>query len=76
MSQTIKGMLLGILMTLMSTFIISGISHAEWFNSSAPRSDSSTLRRIAEAMEQIAANTSKLSETQAKLLELQRSSTE
>lgn len=74
MSQTIKGMLLGIIITLISTFMISSISHAEWFNSSAPRSDSSTLRRIADAMEQIAANTSKLSETQAELLELQRNS--
>ena len=51
MNQTIKGMILGTVMTVASLLLISSVSHAEWFNSRAPLSDSSTLKRVAEALE-------------------------
>ena len=70
MNQTIKGMILGTAMTVASLLLISSVSHAEWFNSRAPLSDSSTLKRIAVALEQIAVNTEKISELQEQLLEL------
>ncbi len=70
MNQTIKGMILGTLMTFVSLLVISSVSHAEWFNSRAPLSDSSTLRRVASALEKIAVNTEKLAELQETLLEL------
>ena len=70
MKQTIKGMILGTAMTVASLLLISSVSHAEWFNSRAPLSDSSTLKRIAVALEQIAVNTEKISELQEQLLEL------
>ena len=70
MNQTIKGMILGTSMTVASLLIISSVSHAEWFNSRAPLSDSSTLKRIAVALEQIAVNTEKISELQEQLLEV------
>ena len=70
MNQTIKGMILGTLMTFVSLLAISSVSHAEWFNSRAPLSDSSTLRRVATALEKIAVNTEKLAELQETLLEL------
>ena len=73
MNQTIKGMILGTVMTVASLLIISSVSHAEWFNSRAPLSDSSTLRRVATALEKIAINTDKLVELQDQLIELQRS---
>lgn len=70
MNQTIKGMILGTAMTVASLLLISSVSHAEWFNSRAPLSDSSTLKRIAVALEQIAVNTEKISELQEQLLEV------
>ena len=70
MNQTIKGMILGTAMTVASLLLISSVSHAEWFNSRAPLSDSSTLKRIAVALEQIAVNTEKISDLQEQLLEL------
>ena len=70
MNQTIKGMILGTAMTVASLLLISSVSHAEWFNSRAPLSDSSTLKRIAVALEQIAINTEKISELQEQLLEV------
>ncbi len=70
MNQTIKGMILGTVMTVASLLLISSVSHAEWFNSRAPLSDSSTLKRVAEALEKIAINTDKIAELQEQLLEL------
>ena len=70
MNQTIKGMILGTAMTVASLLLISSVSHAEWFNSRAPLSDSSTLKRIAVALEQIAVNTEKISELQEQQLDL------
>lgn len=70
MNQTIKGMILGTVMTVASLLLISSVSHAEWFNSRAPLSDSSTLKRVAEALEKIAINTNKIAELQEQLLEL------
>ena len=70
MNQTIKGMILGAVMTVASLLLISSESHAEWFNSRAPLSDSSTLKRVAEALEKIAINTNKIAELQEQLLEL------
>jgi len=70
MNQTIKGMILGTVMTVASLLLISSVSHAEWFNSRAPLSDSSTLKRVAEALEKIALNTDKIAKLQEQLLEL------
>ena len=70
MNQTIKGMILGTAMTVASLLLISSVSHAEWFNSRAPLSDSSTLKRIAVALEQIAGKHRENFELQEQLLEL------
>tara|TARA_Y100000589_G_scaffold153777_1_gene146475 strand:+ start:797 stop:1024 length:228 start_codon:yes stop_codon:yes gene_type:complete len=72
MHQTLKGMVLGTLMTVFSLLVVSNVSHAEWFNSRAPLSDSSTLKRVATALEQIALNTEKLAELQETIIELKQ----
>jgi len=68
MKQTIKGMALGIVMTVVAGALIGGTAHAEWFNSRAPGSDSSTLKSIASSLQGIERQLGELVEVQKELL--------
>ncbi|MCO4780900.1 MAG: hypothetical protein KC646_01145 [Candidatus Cloacimonetes bacterium] len=53
MQQMFKGTLLGVAITVIFSFVINHTSHAEWFNSSAPYSDSGNLKAMRQSMDEI-----------------------
>ncbi len=72
MAQTIRGLILGIVLSLMGTMVYNGTSHAEWFNSRAPESDSSNLKQLRYSSEEISASLKELVQVQKQILEEMR----
>ncbi|MBW7875640.1 MAG: hypothetical protein H3C47_06615 [Candidatus Cloacimonetes bacterium] len=69
MNQTIKGICLGVLLGLVALALFPKVSHAEWFNSKAPESDSSNLRAIRYHLEDIASSLKEIASIQRQMLD-------
>ncbi len=69
MNQTIKGLGLGIFLALILMALVPKVSHAEWFNSKAPESDSSNLRAIRYHLEDISGSLKEMVSIQRQMLE-------
>ncbi|PCJ19482.1 MAG: hypothetical protein COB02_06975 [Candidatus Cloacimonadota bacterium] len=53
MKQMFKGTILGVAITIIFSLIVNNKSHADWFNSSAPYSDSGNLKAMRQSMNEI-----------------------
>jgi len=53
MNQTVKGILLALVLGTIWGTVFGNYVHAEWFNSKSPYSDSSNLKAIRDSLEEL-----------------------
>ncbi|MBT3786128.1 hypothetical protein HOF92_14230 [bacterium] len=68
MNNTLKGILLALVLGTLWGVIFGPYAHAEWFNARSPYSDSSNLKAIRESLEELNRHVAELVEIERERL--------